>query len=142
MDRRAIVLAALSPARGGAHTPVQVQKLLFLVDKKVAHLVGGPFFDFQPYHYGPFDRRVYDEIEALATVGQADIRRGSPWKEYLLTPEGQQRGEEIFSGLHPEAQTFIDSASRFVRSLSFQDLVQAIYKAFPDMRECSVFQDP
>jgi hypothetical protein len=59
MDRSSLVLAALAAAGGNAaFTPVQVQKLLFLIDREAGRLVGGPHFDFLPYDYGPFDRAV------------------------------------------------------------------------------------
>lgn len=141
MDRREIVLAALSPAKGRAFSPVQVQKLLFLIDKKAGHLVDGPHFDFQPYHYGPFDSSVYSVLERLAAEDLADIRYNGSWREYRLTPEGQEQGERILAGLPKTAGSFIRRTAEFVRSLSFQDLVRAIYKAFPEMRERSVFQD-
>ena len=36
-----------------------VQKLLFLLDREAAEIVGGPHFRFVPYNYGPFDKGVY-----------------------------------------------------------------------------------
>jgi hypothetical protein len=39
-----------------------------------------------------------------------------------------------------KAIAYIRQASEFVRSLSFTQLVSAIYKAYPEMRENSVFQ--
>ena len=65
MEKREIILAALAPADGVIHTPVQVQKLLFLIDKKIPHLVGGPYFNFVPYAYGPFDTEIYRLLEEL-----------------------------------------------------------------------------
>ena len=62
-----IILAALAASRGAAHSPVQMQKLLFLLDKRLANELGGPHFNFIPHHYGPFDRTIYDLLEQLAT---------------------------------------------------------------------------
>src|SRR5207248_1751684 len=70
MERHNLVLAAL--AAGGenaSYWPVQVQKLLFLIDREASALVGGPHFDFKPYDYGPFDRAVYVELDALSAQG-------------------------------------------------------------------------
>jgi hypothetical protein len=36
MEKRDIILAAMSPAKGESHTPVQVQKLLFLIDRNIS----------------------------------------------------------------------------------------------------------
>ena len=140
MTRGEIVLAALAPAKGATHTPVQVQKLLFLIDREASALVGGPFFNFTPYNYGPFDKRVYKEIEALALVGLADITEGGGGRNFALTPAGQVQGEQLLNGLPAAAQEYITRVSGFVRGLSFSALVSAIYKRYPDMRVNSVFR--
>src|SRR3954452_14208270 len=126
-----IVLAALSPPGGVPHTPVQVQKLLFLIDRNLASLIGGPKFNFEPYHYGPFDLEVYSTLQELATRGLVEITRSSHgnWSEYRLTPRGQSSAKEVLSRLDQRAQEYLDKASEFVRSLSFTELISAIYKA-------------
>jgi uncharacterized protein len=136
-----IVLAALAPAKGAAHTPVQVQKLLFLLDKNLPH-PEGPYFQFEPYHYGPFDKKVYQVLEILASQGLAAVSLGTGnWNEYRLTAQGQVEGERILRQFDEKLSSYIQSVSRFVRSLSFSQLVSAIYKKYPEMREKSVFQD-
>ena len=64
--RQKVVLAALAAERSSAFAPVQVQKLFFLLDQNIAADFGGRQFNFEPYDYGPFDRAVYSELEALA----------------------------------------------------------------------------
>ena len=63
-----IVLAALAASKGAAHSPVQIQKLLFLLDRKLADRLEGPHFNFVAHNYGPFDRAIYDQLEELAKV--------------------------------------------------------------------------
>ena len=140
MKRRNLMLAAMSVANGEVHTPVQVQKLFFLIDKEIPKLVSGPHFDFKPYNYGPFDQDVYRELELLATAGLVELVPQSTWSSYRLTQEGQSKGDKYFGVLKPKASEYIAEASKFVRSLSFTQLVSAIYKAYPKMRERSVFQ--
>lgn len=141
ISREEVILTALAPAGGAPHTPVQVQKLLFLLDRNAAASFGGPKFDFQPYHYGPFDRAVYLTLEDLAQQGMVEITRNAGnWRDYRLTPEGQARAVQVLAGLDDRTRSYIERLSAFVRSLSFTDLVSAIYKAYPEMRERSVFQ--
>jgi len=142
MDRRSAVLAALAPAMGAAHSPVQVQKTLFLIDKEISKLIGGPFFDFQPYDYGPFDKAVYDVLEELTRAGLVEVEAGPGlrWRRYRLTAGGQREGSEILESLDRRASDYIKKISEFVRSLSFEDLVSAIYKAYPDMKVNSIFK--
>jgi hypothetical protein len=141
MTRKDIVLAALAPARGSPHTPVQVQKLLFLVDRNISKLVGGPYFNFQPYNYGPFDKAVYEVLEGLAGEGLVELCPDWKWNNYRLTEAGQKLGEKFLGSLKEDAREYIQRASDFVRSVSFTELISAIYKAYPEMRRNSVFQE-
>lgn len=142
MDRKEFVLAVLASGGCGVrYTPVQVQKLFFLIDKEIPDLIGGCQFHFEPYNYGPFDKAVYDELETLEDKGYVEAAFEQTWRNYRLTPEGQEKGDKILDSLSPEAKNYIERASEFVRRLSFKQLVLAIYKAFPEMRENSVFQD-
>lgn len=141
MKRGDVVLAALAPARGAPHSPVQVQKILFLLDRNIPRDVAGPRFDFQPYNYGPFDKAVYEELEALAKDGLVELLPSWKWNDYRLTKAGQQAGDEILNSLKPSAREYMVKVSEVVRSLTFSQLVSAIYKAYPDMRANSVFQE-
>ena len=140
MDQRKLVLIGLAPAKGALHTPVQVQKLFFLLEKKIPQVYGGPLFDFRPYNYGPFDSTVYQVLEELEREGLVDIDAQYDWKTYSLTVPGQKEADKIFDGLPGMAKEFIKETSNFVRGLSFTQLVRAIYKAYPEMKQNSVFQ--
>jgi hypothetical protein len=136
-----LILAAL--AAGGENSiyrPVQVQKLLFLIDREISALIGGPHFDFAPYDYGPFDRDVYIELDELAARGLVSAEPAERYRVYSLSPDGYQRGVEILDELHPAAATYIEQVARWVRSLNFQQLVAAIYKRYPDMKVNSIFR--
>jgi uncharacterized protein len=141
MDRRDMVLAALYPGGDHRYSPVQVQKFLFLIDRQIAVLVGGPHFDFRPYHYGPFDRNVYVELDRLADAGLVDVHEDGSIRTYALTARGQREAETAFGSIGDRGvQDYLRRTSEFVRTQSFSALVSSIYKAFPDMRVNSVFQ--
>ena len=140
MTRDELVLAAMAPGGGFRYTPVQVQKLLFLIDRQIPEHVGGPHFQFEPYHYGPFDSQVYHELDQLAARGLVAIDQTSAPRRFTLTVEGVATGNAALALLQPAVQDFIARTSVFVRAQSFSSLVSAIYKAFPDMRVNSVFQ--
>lgn len=141
LARNNLVLAALAAGQGAAFTPVQIQKLLFLIDKQIPDLVHGPHFRFEPYHYGPFDAEVYSALESLEEDGKVDITRGGSWRTYRPTAEGLMEGGSVLGSLSPKAQQFLLRAAEFVQTLSFSELVSAIYEAFPEMRRNSVFQE-
>lgn len=141
MERRDIVLAALTPAMTGPFTPVQVQKLFFLLDDRAKNGIKGPHFNFKPHHYGPFDKKVYDELEGLADEGLVEVvevgRAGL--RTYRLTEQGYKAGEGVFFTLGVPVQEYISEVVSYVRGLSFSELVSSIYSEYPEMRENSVF---
>ncbi|HDV6632647.1 TPA: hypothetical protein RJX14_001439 [Legionella pneumophila] len=142
MNRKDLMLAALYPADMDSYTPVQIQKLLFLIQKKIPFCIENEF-EFSPYDYGPFDKNVYKELEILASEGCVDIREheSSAWKTYGLTKEGSVKAKEVYNTLDDNTKNTIAKLSSFVRQLSFSQLVSAIYKAYPEMKQNSVFKD-
>lgn len=140
MTRRELVLAAMATAgEGASYSPVQLQKLFFMLDREGPHLVGGPHFAFEPYDYGPFDRAVYVEVEQLVSQGLAIAETNGRYKHYTLTPSGLSAGRQAAAHLSAQARSYIDGLAVWVRSLTFQQLVGAIYERHPDMRAKSIF---
>ncbi len=142
--RQKMVLAGLSAVPDSSFEPVQVQKLLFLMDEKIADEMHGKQFAFEPYDYGPFDKAVYAELEALQERGLVQITaQGSSTsitgRSYSLTYAGQGQGERAIANLPTYVQNYLKQLSEWVRSLSFAELVGAIYRAYPNMRENSIF---
>jgi len=142
MTRKELVLASMATCCGHTYTPVQLQKLLFLLDKRVPKETGGPHFDFQPYHYGPFDKDVYNELNTLENEGLVEIINDSELevRKYRLLPNGAKFGEEALGKLDKATGEYVHKLSDFVRTASFPQLVSAIYEAYPEMRVNSVFK--
>ena len=143
MEREAFMLAAMSPAGSNSFSPVQVQKLFFLLDENVAKQVSGSYFDFQPYDYGPYDKDVYIELNQLEKEGLVEIITPTVQgvRSFRLTNEGQQAGNEVLGEFPEPIQQYIRDVVNFVRSLSFAELVSAIYQAYPEMKVNSVFAE-
>jgi uncharacterized protein len=140
MDRNNLVLATLATAEQGTRfTPVQVQKIFFLIDRRGAHLTDGPHFDFQPYDYGPFDNTVYSELEQLEFAGSVQTNNAGRYRLFSLTPQGYEAGRNVLATLLLPTRTFLKETVVWVRSLGFNQLVAAIYREYPDMKTRSVF---
>lgn len=141
MNRAELLMAAL--AAGGENatfTPVQVQKLFFLIDREASHLVNGPHFNFTAYDYGPFDRAVYDELEELAKRDLARVESTGRYRVYGLSQRGFREGTRALGDLPEKASTYISNVSAWVRKLSFEQLVASIYNRYPEMKANSVFR--
>jgi|HubBroStandDraft_6_1064221.scaffolds.fasta_scaffold1642015_2 uncharacterized protein YwgA len=141
MRREDLTLIMLALSDGRQYTPVQIQKAMFLADD-FAREAFDSRYDFQPYDYGPFDPDVYRDVERMEVEGLTRISVTSRgWNVYMATDAGRRRGRELLDTLPPEQRDKLTRISKFVRTLSFTDLVSSIYKAYPHMRERSVFRD-
>ncbi|QJR04188.1 hypothetical protein HH800_19510 [Sphingobium yanoikuyae] len=141
--RQELVLAALSAGQSNSElSPVQAQKLFFLIDKNVALALGGQQFNFEPYDYGPFDSAVYSDLDWLSVPqeGSVEIVRSGRYRTYRLTQRGLQLGQQRLDQLDPETRSYFGRAKDWVKSLSFQDLVRSIYQAYPETRANSIFR--
>lgn len=139
--RQSLVLAALNSGETGSEvSPVQAQKLFFLIDRNAAALCNGPWFDFAPYDYGPFDSSVYSELDWLSHTGDVEIVRTGQYRTYRLTQQGRAKAQQAIASFDAAAQDYFGRAKDWVKSLGFRDLVSAIYQAYPEMRANSIFQ--
>lgn len=126
--------------------PVQLQKSLFLISQnlKKPDLTTDPdhFYLFRAYDYGPFCGAVYDDAEILETEGLVEIQHppATRYKLYRITPSGTARASELRLILSKQALDYLGGVVKFTQNVSFNDLVSAIYKAYPEMRENSVFK--
>lgn len=139
MTREQIVLAGMAAAGPGAKfDAVRLQKLFFLVDREIPSWIGGPHFDFQPYHYGPFDRAVYDVLDGLLESGDASVDGSSRYPLYSLTASGTQKGHRFLAEMDDSASRYMKKASNWIVATPFQPLLAAIYRQYPDMARNSV----
>lgn len=95
MERIEIMLAALGSGVHEEISPVQLQKMMFLIDRNVSKRLGGPFFDFKPYDYGPFDANVYSEFSVLAMNELGDSVGHGRDRRYRLNDEGRARARSF-----------------------------------------------
>jgi hypothetical protein len=143
MTRSDVLLAILAASQGRPLTPVQIQKATFLVTRHFPGLIRhGPRYNFTPYDYGPFDQAVYTDAQLLARAGHVEIarREGVNWNQYSASDAGIAQGEAILDSMPQNERNYVRRVSAWVRSLSFEDLVRAIYEQYPEMRVNSIFR--
>lgn len=142
MKRKELNLVVLSFAAGSPLTPVQLQKSVFLIWKYYPNIIEAPNYNFQPYHYGPFDVDVYNDAELLAQQGLVQIINGQGLVRnlYTITPLGLEKAESVKLSLEPNIKDFIAKVVTWVRGLSFETLISSIYKQFPEYKVNSIFR--
>lgn len=143
MERSDWLLVVLGVANCEPLTPVQLQKSLFLLGQAKEVTKSPAFYNFAPYHYGPFDPSIYADTERLSKQGLVAIshRPGTNWSEYATTTAGQEKAEEIRSHLSGPVLNYAEAVVKWVRAQTFQSLLSAIYNKYPEFRQNSVFQE-
>ena len=135
-------LLALSFSPDAALSPVQIQKVLFLVEQNLrpSRGDGDEYYTFKPYNYGPFDVRVYEDLAGLRWKGLVEEFQapGSP-RNYRLTSRGKEAAVEARDRASSGAVAYLSKLSPWARSLSFAQLVRKIYELYPDYKVASVF---
>lgn len=114
-------------------SPVQVQKLFFLLDKRLDL----NFFDFKPYHYGPYSHELTNLLDTMSAFDESIEKKDiNGITHYQLSASYLSNTQ---SWMSEKQRKFILSMIGFVKKLSFKQLCMAIYKEFPEMAENSVF---
>jgi hypothetical protein len=122
-------------------TPAQIQKAMFLMSAEAPGLVGQFFYNFVAYNYGPFDAQVYHDLDALAGEGLVAATHfpGRSWKLYAVTPAGLEAAARAKLTANRQGVSYLEKVVDWVSSMSFPQLVRAIYAKYPQYKANSVF---
>lgn len=142
MSRKDWTLLVIAAAEGNRISPVQLQKALFLIGKALNLERQGDFYYFKPYNYGPFAAEIYSDAEALAIDGLVCVSKssGESWPNYHVTLAGSRRANELRNQIGTEIANYTNEVVRWVRSLSFDQLLAYVYAQFPDYASKSIFR--
>lgn len=135
------LLLALAHRRGEVMTPVQIQKAMFLMAVEAKQLVGRGFYQFVPYNYGPFDANVYHDLDRLVARGliTSNSSENRNWKMYAVTATGLTEAARLKEAANKNGIQYLGKAVDWVSSMSFPQLVRAIYAKYPAFKANSVF---
>ena len=114
---------------------------MFLMRMEARQFVGRQFYSFEPYDYGPFDQRIYTDVEAMVAEGLVDVERapGQNWPRYKISRAGLEKADEIRVDTDDDAVEYLNRVVGWIVSRSFGALVRAIYENYPDYKVNSVF---
>jgi hypothetical protein len=137
-------LLVIASAGGKTVSPVQLQKTLFLLGKKLTPTQrhSSKFYKFRAYDYGPFDRTIYDHADELRSEGLILIHpEAGSSRHYVALPAGIDRADQLRAELEPTVTEYLDEVVAWARGLGFNDLVRAIYLEYPETKVNSVFRE-
>lgn len=119
--------------------PIRLMKGAFLVSQ-----LGLPparaLFNFEPYHYGPFDSTVYGARTRLIHAGLLSAVRAAQYPRYDLTEVGRARVTELEARIGATAADWFRGIGRYVTTRPFAKLLEEIYKQYPDFAVRSVIR--
>jgi len=143
VNRENWTLLAICSAQDKGISPLQLQKSLFLLGKELPREVGRDFYKFIPYNYGPFNSTIYGDAERLSGSGLVTVLYppGQRWPLYIATPEGIKHAKEVEKKASSDATSYLKKIVNWACSLTFQQLVQTIYRKYPEFRANSVFRN-
>jgi hypothetical protein len=134
-------LLVLAAAGGTRLQPVHLQKILFLLGENCPQATGKDYYHFAPYNYGAFDPCVYYDAEHLERAGLALMTRvPGGWNEYAASPAGLARARELEAEADPRVRHYLQQLVDWAQSLSFPELVRAVYEAYPSTKVNSIFK--
>jgi len=141
MTRADWPLLALYAADDGVLTPVQMQKVLFLLDQQARNRLNTDFYTFEAYNYGPFSSRIYNDLDEHARGGiiAYDGTTGRNWSNYVITAQGETHAAAAVSEVDGDVWQYLVRTVAWAKSLRFSELVGAIYRAYPDFARNSIF---
>jgi len=113
-------------------------KGLFLVDRMFEEKFNrSTSFQFEAYKYGPFDKTVYDELEALVRERLVEIQSTGKYEadNIVLTSEGIEPAKEAFEELDEEEQKLLSWIKGKHVQKPVDQLLSFVYNQYPEMAD-------
>lgn len=145
----------------------RLEKLLFLVDKEtdLADEISESF-DFQPYHYGPYSKEVYDAVEFLEsmkllqetsvdavsgldieeeldTLDLDDMNEEGPYvlRRLELTDDGKAVAQVLSKRISPKGKESLKEIKDRYGTMPLRTLLRYVYATYPDFASQSKIRD-
>jgi uncharacterized protein len=120
---------------------IRLMKGMFLLSKE-GPPEGRDLYDFEPYDFGPFDKRVYADLDSLTSDGliASDPVMGTNRRTFRVTSRGEAMVRELAAGFSPESLQYLADLKQFVGSMSFLRLLRHVYAKYPQYAVRSVMR--
>lgn len=129
--------SAPRPGSRGIIGKTRLQKEVFLVQKALRDKQVKRKYGFMPYHYGPFSRQLYFDVNLLRSQGLIEEKTsldGSGFsREYKLTAEGIRQVKSMIQDAQLEKiYDIVREVKRKYNEMPLADLVEFTHKEFPE----------
>jgi len=150
MHRKILPLALMYAEEGETiEGRTRLQKMVFLLQKELDELDTNPIdsseYDFIPYDYGPFSKKLYDDLdylsdEELVNDFEEEMNDGKVKYNYKLTSEGEEFVERQLAS--SEADLIEELAEKMKTNYNdtpLSTLIDYVYSEYPEYAENSVW---
>ena len=137
-SKECVLIAIVAAAGDTGLDRAQLQKSVFLVGEEFDEKLPSDFYQFRPYMYGPFAQEVYTDVERLYDGQVVETLTGERNRPSYRLAHGVRTG---LCDLPEDLQTGVRRIVEWVKSMSFKELVRAIYYLYPDQQLNSVFDN-
>jgi len=102
--------------------------------------------DWIPYMYGPFSRKLLDDVDDLESEGVVHIRTikdpfGQDTKEYSLTDVGRQKYSEVIGRYMDQSRQIRDKLSKYNETATNLPLLRKVYGDYPEYAARSLISE-
>ena len=144
----------------------RLEKLLFLVEQETAlDEEIDETFPFEPYHYGPYSKQVYDAVDMLESLQLLDERRVQVTpgldlgeevetldefdlnedeyveRQLFLTQDGRDVARVLSRQLSPKGKDALTEIKDRYGGMSLRSLLRYVYSSYPDFTTKSRIRD-
>lgn len=137
VNRSDVLLAIIAAAGDSKLGRVHLQKAVFLVADEYEACLPAGFYRFKHWDFGPFSYEIYQDAEMLSDWGLIHIDTGSRRRDDLYSIAKRVQFEEIT--LPTDMRDYIQKTVCWLKDMTFEELVRAIYFLFPEYRSNSMF---
>lgn len=128
----------------GRLDPIRIMKGMFLFAKETPEqwMPAEARYEFVPYNYGPCSFQIYSDLDFFVASGLVESTEvpGQSWGLYSVTSAGAKFAEHIAQAMDSRPRKYLSTIRDFVAGLSFNDLLTAVYRRYPDYAVNSVFK--
>lgn len=137
-SRERVLVAIVAAAGDTGLDRAQLQKTVFLVGQEFDDKLPADFYQFRPYMYGPFTQEVYSDVERLTDGLVVETLTGKRGRvAYRLAPDTSV----ALGSLPDDLEAGVGRIVAWVKSMTFNELVRAIYYLYPEQQRNSIFDD-
>lgn len=89
------------------------------------------FYHFVPYHYGPFAKQLYDDLQRLVENRVIRVENDDGEDKTRIMILDNSKAEEILADLPQDVKTDVSSIVETYCDLDHRNLLKAVYKKYP-----------